>query len=310
MSLRALQASIVFLFGVPSAFAQVAQTPTGASPQRSTNVQAQRADATDIKIQEALRERDAIIRNLLQRVQDLETRLTQSNVAASRASVSPPAVPAANITSKVVAVVTNSTYDEEERRASESLDQALLVRGGLLLPNGTVEVDNTASYFSASSDHLVVNGFALLPVLVVGDITSQRLRRDILIHSMTTRLGLPRKLQMDLTVPYGYVLNRTVDATNRETTASQFGLGDIQAGLSWQLTMEHGRVPDLLANFHYKSVTGTNSYDLQSAETSLGSGFQALQANLTAGEVERPGSLLRELGLHKTPSSASHHSCK
>ncbi len=288
MSLRALQASIVFFLGVPAALAQDAQTPTGTPPERSSTVQTQRADATDVKIQEALRERDAIIRNLLQRVQDLETRLNQSNVAAAPAAASRSAVSAANAASKVVAVVTNSTYDEEERRASESLDQALLVRGGLLLPSGTMEVDNTASYFSASSDHLVVNGFALLPVLVVGDITSQRLRRDILIHSVTTRLGLPKKLQMDFTIPYGYVLNRTVDATNRETTASQFGLGDIQAGLSRQLTIEHGRVPDLLANFHYKSVTGTNSYDLQSAETSLGTGFQALQANLTAAKSSDP----------------------
>ena len=51
-------------------------------------------------------------------------------------------------------VVSTSTYDVTERQATEALDQALIVRGGLLLPSGTLEIDNTTSYFSASSDHL------------------------------------------------------------------------------------------------------------------------------------------------------------
>jgi hypothetical protein len=203
------------------------------------------------------------------------------------------------------AVVNNSAYDEVERQASQSLDQALLVRGGLLLPNGVLEADNTASYFSMSSDHLTVDGFALLPILVVGDITSQRLRRDILIHSLTTRLGLPDKFQMEFTVPYGYVLNRTVDANNNQTAQSQFGLGDIGAGLSRQMTFEHGRVPDLLANFRFKSNTGTNSYDLESAETSLGTGFNSFQASLTAAKTSDPVVFFGDLSY--TRSLPAHH---
>ena len=227
------------------------------------------------------------------------------DVAHAGGSAKAAAVPVAAVKRVDAVVVNNSSYDEEERRATESLDQALLVRGGLLLPNGTLEVDNTASYFSLSSDHLTVDGFALLPVLVVGDITSQRLRRDILIHSLTTRLGLPKQFQMDFTVPYGYVLNRTVDANNNETSASQFGIGDMQAGISRQLAIEHGGVPDLLANIRYKSVTGTNSYDLQSAETSLGTGFQSMQANLTAAKSSDPVVFFGNLSY--TKSLPAHH---
>jgi hypothetical protein len=266
-----------------------------------------RQDPVDAKIQDALRERDAIIRNLLERVQELENRLNAANVEVPHTVAAVrPAEPAATAASRVSeVVVNNSAYDEEERRASESLDQALLVRGGLLLPKGTLEIDNTASYFSLSSDHLTVNGFALLPVLVVGDITSQRLRRDILIHSLTTRLGLPGQFQMDFTVPYGYVLNRTVDANNNETSASQFGLGDIQAGLSRQLAIEHGKTPDLLGNLHFKSVTGTNSYDLQSAETSLGTGFNSFQGSITAAKSSDPVVFFGDLSY--TRNLPAHH---
>ncbi len=304
---RGLLGCLVFLVGTPGLSAQAINTPAKSQPQPSLIVPAARMDPVDVKIQDALRERDAIIRNLLERVQELEKRLNAGNVEVAHAGTSTKAaaVPVAAVKHVDAVVVNNSSYDEEERRATESLDQALLVRGGLLLPNGTLEVDNTASYFSLSSDHLTVDGFALLPVLVVGDITSQRLRRDILIHSLTTRLGLPKQFQMDFTVPYGYVLNRTVDANDNQTSASQFGIGDMQAGLSRQLSSEHGGVPDLLANIRYKSVTGTNSYDLQSAETSLGTGFQSLQANLTAAKSSDPVVFFGNLSY--TKSLPAHH---
>jgi hypothetical protein len=243
----------------------------------------------DPRIDQALRERDAIIRNLLERVKQLEDRLNAETAtsSAAKANLTRVSEPAPAV-SRVEAVVNNATYDETERRATEALDQALVVRGGLLLPSGTLEIDNTTSYFSASSDHVTIDGFALLPILVVGDITSQRVRKDILLPTFTTRLGLPKRFQMDFTIPYGYVLNRTVDALGTQTSASQFGLGDIQAGVSRQFSFEHGRIPDLLGNLRFKSVTGTNSYSLESSETSLGSGFYGLQGNLTAAKSSDP----------------------
>jgi hypothetical protein len=79
----------------------------------------------------------------------------------------------------------------------------------------------------------MVNGFALLLVLVVGDITSQHVREDFLLPTFTARLGLPHRLQMDFRVPYGYELIRSVDANNNnQTSSSSFGLGDISASVS------------------------------------------------------------------------------
>ena len=227
--------------------AQTASTGGGAQ------AKAQVKDPVDVKLQDALRERDAIIRNLLERVSELEWRVNGGFTSAAKLDERPVITGASNsrVINSVVStnsVVSNSTYDATERQATQALDQALIVRGGLLLPSGMLEIDNTTSYFSASSDHLNVNGFALLPILVVGDITSQRVREDYLLPTFTTRLGLPHKLQMDFVIPYGYELIRTVDATGTQTSSSNFGLGDISAGVSRQLTNEHGNVPDLLAN--------------------------------------------------------------
>lgn len=280
----------IVLLGTVSLSAQTSSAPAANPPAQHRSLTAPSVqEPLDPRIEQALRERDAIIRNLLERVQQLEDRLNAvSTSSGDPAHVARIAETTAAPSAGGEAVVNNATYDETERRATEALDQALVMRGGLLLPPGTLEIDNTTSYFSASSDHVTVDGFALLPILVVGDITSERVREDILLPTFTTRLGLPQRFQMDFTIPYGYVLNRTVDALGNQTSASQFGLGDIQAGVSRQLTFEHGHTPDLLANIRFKSVTGANSYDLASSQTSLGSGFYAVQGNLTAAKSSDP----------------------
>ncbi|MCU1222448.1 MAG: transporter [Edaphobacter sp.] len=248
-------------------------------------------DPVDLKLQDALRERDAIIRNLLERVAELEWRVNGGFTTSPKDLIvtNPASESARRLSSSVVnSVVSNSTYDNEERQATEALDQALMVRGGLLLPPGMLEIDNTTSYFSASSDHVSINGFALLPILVVGDITSQRVRKDIVMPSLTTRLGLPHKFQFDFRVPYGYELFRTVDANNVETSSSSFGLGDIEFGLSRQLASEHRRLPDMLANMRFKTTTGKDPFNLGSSQTALGSGFYGLQGNLTMAKSSDP----------------------
>jgi len=292
----------------PAAQAQPAAkaAPAAQPPQR---------DEVDIKLQQALRERDAIIRNLLERVSELERRLNMPNggtppseavKSAAPAAAAPPAsapiaastavasssstTPAAAPTSVAVAesVVSNSTYDKTERDATTALDQALIVRGGLLLRSGTLEIDQTTSYFSASSNHLAVDGFSLLPVLVVGEITSQQVRQNFLLPTFTTRLGLPYKFQMDFNVPYGFEEVESIDVNNNETASRNWGLGDISASVSRTVLQEHGWRPDVVANVLYKSTTGADSFDLQSAETALGTGFPSWQGNLTFAKSNDP----------------------
>jgi hypothetical protein len=55
--------------------------------QRTPQLKTVQPDPVDAKIEQALRERDAIIRNLLERVQELETRLNAPSVAASGRAV-------------------------------------------------------------------------------------------------------------------------------------------------------------------------------------------------------------------------------
>ncbi|HEY0161910.1 MAG TPA: transporter [Edaphobacter sp.] len=106
--------------------------------------------------------------------------------------------------------------------------------------------------------------------------------------TFSARLGLPHKFQFETYVPYGYQLNRTVDGNNSQTSESSFGMGDITFGLSRQIALEHHRVPDLLANVLFKTTTGIDSFNLNSSQTALGTGFYAVQGNLTAAKANDP----------------------
>jgi Putative MetA-pathway of phenol degradation len=321
------QAAPVLVAQVQQAQAQRTAQPQQNAVQAPALLQDPLTIAINQRLTDALRERDAIIRNLLERVQELEWRVnggfttSPKEMIAGKAggtvqpvssSGSEPAV-RVGAAASVTSVVTTSTYDAEERQATQALDQALIVRGGLLLPSGTMEIDNTTTYFNSTQDRININGFAILPVLVVGDIASQRVRKDLLLPTFTTRLGLPYRLQFESYIPYGYEVLRTVDANNVQTSQSTFGLGDVAFGLSRQLVFEHNRWPDMLANVRVKTTTGVDSFNLSSSQTALGTGFYAVQGNLTAAKANDPVVFFGNLsytanlnGTHSIPSTDSN----
>jgi len=157
------------------------------------------------------------------------------------------------------------------------------------LPPGTVEMDNGVSYYNSTSDRLQIDGFTIYPVLIVGDIKSERSERDIVLSSLTTRLGLSHGFQLDVLVPYGYDAERTVSADNKKTSQRYLGIGDVELGLTRQLRRSRGRGVDLLGAFRWKTTTGTDPYDITSPQpVTLGTGFRSLQGSLTAVKASDP----------------------
>jgi hypothetical protein len=241
------------------------------------------------QLQDALRQRDQAIQNLMQRVSALEQQVKVLRVnEASGGTPGPSAAAAPQAAVEVVRSAPSEEYDKEERLARAALDRALISRGGLLLPRGTVELDNGISYFNSTSDRIHIDGFTIFPVLVVGDIFSERSERDILLSSLTTRIGLLHDLQLDVRVPYGYQSERTVTADNKKLSKRFLGLGDVEVGLTKQLKRGRGLGPDLLGGIRWKSTSGPDPYEPTSTEATLGTGFQSLQANLTAVKPSDP----------------------
>jgi len=151
-----------------------------------------------------------------------------------------------------------------------------------------MEVEQSAEYFNASSDLISIDGFSILPVLVVGDIVSERVRRDIVHLTTTGRVGLPGGFQVDVRAPLGYEKERTVSADDQERSRSARGVSDLELGLSRQLLRERGKRPDLLASIHWKAATGRDPFRLNSPEPALGTGFHSIQGAVTAAKTSDP----------------------
>jgi hypothetical protein len=272
---------ILIASGFLCAVSLAAQAPPGAEESAKD-----RTDARFLQLQQALRERDAIIRNLLQRVSELEKKNNISPAAGADSAHS------LNVTlpnnAAAIPKPDEQGYNEEDRKARAALDRALIQRGGLLLPSGTLELETSASYYDASSDAISIEGFSILPVLVVGNIVSDRVRRQVALSNVTARLGLPWNFQLDVRTPYGYEQVRTVTADNKETSQHANGLGDVQVSLSRQVAKEHGAIPDLLANVSFKTKTGKDPFALGNNEIALGTGFYDIQGRITAVKSSDP----------------------
>lgn len=178
--------------------------------------------------------------------------------------------------------------DDQNRLVRAAFQRRLLERGGLLLPSGALDVDLSLRYLTTSSDRIVIDGFTILPVLVVGDIVSERVRHDFTEVSATARLGLPWDMQASLRVPAAYQQRRVVTAENDETTAYDFDLGDVELEVSRQLHKSRGVWPDLLASVRWKTDTGANPLNAEAGDLTLGSGYDALGGTLTAVSVSDP----------------------
>ncbi len=179
-------------------------------------------------------------------------------------------------------------YLEQDRLIRSALEDTLIRRGGLLLPVWAYSLEPSLSYIQSSSENIVVDGFTIFPVLVVGDIVSERVVRDLTVFNLTYRLGLPWNTQLELRVPYGHQKFRSFSADGTEEKLNDNGLGDIEVGLSTQLYQGRGRWPDVEASLRYKSDSGKNPFEAIDGDIFVGTGYDSFNVLLTAVKVNDP----------------------
>jgi hypothetical protein len=236
-------------------------------------------------------------RFLLERIERLERRveaLTRQRDAANAGAPPEPAPVARESTPPPPSASASAPAGE-----LTGLDASLVRRGGLLLPPGVAELEAGISYTNASSDNINIDGFTIFPVLVVGDITSERVRRRWTTLSLAGRVGLPHDFQAELRVPYTFASVQRVSADSRETTQSESGLGDVEVGIAKQLYHSRGRWPDLVGRLQWKSASGKGSFDA-GGDFALGTGFNSFRASLTAVKATDPAAVLGTVGYTKT----------
>ena len=169
----------------------------------------------------------------------------------------------------------------------DSIERTLVQKGSILLPKGKLQFEPSLTYAHFSSNRININGFSILPILVVGDINTEKVKRDVFIHTWAFKYGLLHNLQTEVRIPARFEYDRVTntDSTTYDQTDSRGGLGDIQFSVSRQIGWEHGLMPDLVASVSVKSNTGEEPYN---ADIALGTGHWAVSGALVAAKASDP----------------------
>jgi hypothetical protein len=164
-------------------------------------------------------------------------------------------------------VVPPPSPPEEEEREVTRIPLASVERGGSLLRPGSFQIETNFGYTHSENTRLIISGFSVLPLIILGTLESERVKNDALSPAFSFRYGFMKDLQGDVRIPLIYQsqsrtrLSNDVSALVTEE-ANQIGLGDIDFGLTYQPLYEKGWIPDLTVSLRGTAPTGRSQFDI------------------------------------------------
>ena len=178
----------------------------------------------------------------------------------------------------------------KNRLIEQAFERTLIERGGLLLPWRSFSIEPSMTYIHSSSENIVIDGFTVAGVLIIGDIVSEKVDRDLALFNLVTRIGLPWDSQFELRVPYGLQRYRSFSfsADDEEVDLKDANLGDVEVVLSHQLYRSHGEWPDLLASAGWKFDSGRSPFHAKENQIFVGTGYHSLNLSVTGVKVIDP----------------------
>jgi hypothetical protein len=237
------------------------------------------------RLRAQIEQRDAVIDQLLRRVEALERHLPglaagDPQAPSESAALAPSAPPAPSPPAQAQAPAPPpgpGTFEVDPEAAERALERSLAETGALLLSPGQAEI---APRFTFRRDDESV------PVIVTHDgeaaLATFDRRRDTLEGRLDLRLGLPFESQLELGLPYRHVFEtdavriglQPYDATRR----SGGGVGDVRLAVAKTLLREEGWRPDLVGRFAWHAPTAQR----RAGGVALGGGFHGFEGELLA----------------------------
>lgn len=200
--------------------------------------------------------------------------------------------PDASPDDRTTQVVGTDRKPEDEERPPEIA--ANIEEGGVLLKKGTLIVSPAVEYSRSSATLVAVEGFSFLSVINIGLFQISKVSRDVLTGSISSRLGVTNRFEIDGKVPYVYrrdsTTGRPVGSSGTDTTSrlSRDDIGDVEVGAHYQINKGKEGWPFFIANMRVKSTTGEGPFEIatdangQLTSLPTGTGFYSLQPSITA----------------------------
>ncbi|WP_404379798.1 transporter [Caenispirillum salinarum] len=189
-------------------------------------------------------------------------------------------------------------------------------QGGVLTPQGTVIVEPEVEFSTSSSNRFFFEGVEIVEAVLFGVIEATETERERATAAVGARYGVTDRLEVDLRVPYTYSNDRTITTAVNALPGEGgvrdlegYGIGDVEAGVHYQLNDGTEDWPIFIGNLRVKTPTGRGPFDVdRDAETGLetelptGSGFWTVEPSITALVPADPVVIFGNLGYAYTPS--------
>lgn len=191
----------------------------------------------------------------------------------------------------------SSAQDAATDIASITADRGIVTRPGRFT------IEPSISHAHSNATQVAVEGYTVIPALLVGLINISEIQRDIFVGAMTLKYGFNSRFEGSLRVPYlsiredlreREIFQGTPVDTLRESSGD--GLGDVELAVRYQLNDGVDGWPYVIGLFRAKAPTGEGPYDVKQrvitdnsgnpigielAERPTGSGFWSVEPGLS-----------------------------
>lgn len=187
--------------------------------------------------------------------------------------------------------------DKASEIASITTDRGIVTRPGRFV------VEPALSYAHSNSTLVAIEGYTVIPALLVGLINISEVQRDIFVGALSFKYGFTSRFEAGVRIPYLSVqedlrerqaFQGTPVDTLRESSGE--GLGDVEATIRYQFNDGLDGWPYIIGNFRVKAPTGEGPFDVEQrtlrdsqgnpigvafAERPTGSGFWSFEPGLS-----------------------------
>jgi hypothetical protein len=249
-------------------------------------------DAVD-QLREALAARDAVILDLLERIERLEGdepagQEPASDKAAATATLPSPPRPARSPV-EAPAESAPGQVVVDERTTASAIERALVQQGALLLAPGDFQAEPSLVF--ARDERFAASAVETAEGTVIA--TDER-RRSLTSAELALRAGLPFESQVTVRLPYRRIdeerVARVGFAGAGEDNAEASGFGDLALQASKVVWRERGFAPDAVVSLAWDTRTGGRDEGIE-----LGSGFDELTGSLVVSKSQDPLVFVGEL---------------
>lgn len=173
--------------------------------------------------------------------------------------------------------VAESKSDDLNQSAAQTKDQtdqatdiaSITYDRGIVTRSGRFTIEPSFSFAHSSATQVAVEGYTVIPALLIGLINISEIQRDIFAGALSLKYGFTSRFEAAVRAPYldiqedlreRQAFQGTPVDTLRESSGN--GLGDVELSVRYQLNDGLAGWPYVISAFRVKAPTGKSPYDV------------------------------------------------